>query len=158
MAERGAERLDGKEPALPFRAAHPQAVRAQRQAGHDDVQVRVVLHLARPGVQHGGEAGRAAQVLFILREIHEGQSHGPEHRVVEPALCAIGEGPQFTRQGEGEQPEFTPKRSRGALNRNLNPSGPGEEGRITIKIKITIKSPANLARQMLGPLCVGWLG
>jgi hypothetical protein len=72
VAERRAEGLDGKEVTLPLGPPHPQAIRAQREAGQDDVQVGMILHLPRPGVEHGAKAGRAAEVPGILGEVLEG--------------------------------------------------------------------------------------
>src|SRR5713226_3466911 len=66
-AEQTGKDFDRKQES-PLRGDPSGVVSTQSTAGHDAVHVGVKLELSGPRVQHGGDAERAAESLFVLTE------------------------------------------------------------------------------------------
>ena len=91
------------------RAMDALPVRGQSQAWHDHMDVRMIEHFPRPGVQHGGEPGRLViartighQPLVPEVEGFERVAHGVKQEAIEPSLVRVTNRTQFFGQCEGE--------------------------------------------------------
>jgi len=82
------------------------AIGRHSTAGHDTVQVRVMLQSLAPGVQSGDEADLSAQVLRIHGDGAKGLGRGAEQDVVDGSLVLIGDGGDLLRQGEDDVEVF----------------------------------------------------
>ena len=82
------------------------AIGRHATAGHDTVQVRVMLQSLAPGMQHGDEADLSAQVLGIHGDGAQGLGSGAEQDVVDDGLVLIGDGGDLLRQGEDDVEVF----------------------------------------------------
>ena len=98
-AEQAGQHADRQEEARS--AAHPAlAVGRQPAAGHDAVQVGMVLQGLTPGVQHRDEADLGAEVSRVGRDGAQRRGRAAEQDVVDGALVLQGDrGDGF---GEGE--------------------------------------------------------
>jgi hypothetical protein len=73
------------------------AVRRQATAGDDAVQVGMERELARPAVQHAGDAEQAAQTIGVLAQRQQGAGRRREQEVVDPGGIAPGQRTQRAR-------------------------------------------------------------
>jgi hypothetical protein len=64
----------------------------QAACGHDAVHVRVKAQLARPGVQHGGDAELGAEAFRIAAEVEQAVGGGVKEQVEEDGGMALREG------------------------------------------------------------------
>ena len=81
--------------------AEQSAARVEHDGGDDDMHMGMVLHLAAPGVEHGGEAGNAAEFgdsidLSRLRGLAQQQ-------VVEDGGLEFAEAAQGVGNGQGDE-------------------------------------------------------
>src|SRR5215213_311482 len=67
------------------------------------MNVRVVAHVARPGLQHADQANLRAQKARIAGQLPQCAGRGAEEQVVEEALVAVGDITQLAGQCEGDQ-------------------------------------------------------
>jgi hypothetical protein len=80
------------------------AVRGEAPAGHEGVEVRVVLELPAPRMQDTRETREVRpDEPLVCGEPFEGCSRGVEHRVVPEALMRAEQGAQGGRDGAGEE-------------------------------------------------------
>ncbi len=79
---------DGKQEAAP-RGNPVRAVRGERAAGHDAVNVDVLGERLPPGVEHGGDAEVTAEVPGIAAEPRQGGRGGLEEQAVDQVRMAL---------------------------------------------------------------------
>ncbi len=75
----------------------------ERCRRHDEMDMRVVLQLARVRMQHRDGAGRALKLLVVLAERTHRLPATAHEQIVEDALMRPAQPPEFGRQGEREQ-------------------------------------------------------
>ena len=84
--------------------AHPaQLIGGESAAGHEQVDVRMVAQVARPGLQHGGQAQLGAQMFGVGRQILQRAGAFPEQRAIPHACGGADRLAQFCGHGEGDE-------------------------------------------------------
>ena len=101
------------------------AVGREPAAGHDAVDVGVVLQGLPPGVQDGQEADLGPEVLGVGGDLLQGLRGGPEQQVVDDPRVLQGDRPERRREGEDDmevldreqlgRPRLDPPRRLGGL-------------------------------------------
>ena len=81
----------------------PGAVGSEASTGGQDMNVRMVDQLSRPGVKDGGERGQAAEVAGIAAEVEQGRDGGLEEERQDLAGMGTYGAAQFLGHGEGDQ-------------------------------------------------------
>jgi len=72
-------------------------------AGHDEVDMRVIVELAGPGVQDAGESGGVApDEAWIFGQLFHGSRCGFEQRAIARLLIGSDQASQLLRHGEGD--------------------------------------------------------
>ena len=79
------------------------AVGSEASTGGQDMNVRMVDQLSRPGVKDGGERGQAAEVAGIAAEVEQGRDGGLEEERQDLAGMGAYGAAQFLGHGEGDQ-------------------------------------------------------
>src|ERR1700737_2052947 len=79
-----------------------QAVCRNNATGHDAVEVRMMVEVLAPGVQHGRDADLGAEVLRIGGDRQEALGGGLEQEAVDRRLVLIGDGTDLSRQREDD--------------------------------------------------------
>src|SRR5690606_34012210 len=80
----------------------PLAVRGQAAAGDNAMQMRMMVQVLAPGVQHGEEADLGTQMLGICGDGAQGLGGGAEEKTVDERLVLIGNGGDGLRQREDD--------------------------------------------------------
>ena len=78
------------------------AVGRQPAAGHDAVDVRVVLEVLAPGVEDGQEADLGPEVLGVGGDLLQGLGGGAEQQAVDHARVLQGDRAERRREGEDD--------------------------------------------------------
>lgn len=82
-------------------AASPSiAIGGVATAGHDAMDMRVVVEVLAPGVKHRGDADLGADVLGVGSDRSERLGRGGEQQAVDRGLVLVGHGADRRRQGE----------------------------------------------------------
>ena len=100
-AENFRQRFDRHEK-LPSHRQPPRPIWRQTAAGDDEVQMRMIRQIARPGLQHAKEAKLAADEFWIVRQFLQSGRRGLEEEAVDERLMAARHRVECIRQREGE--------------------------------------------------------
>jgi hypothetical protein len=102
-AEDGGERVAGEQKAR-VRGSDPRlAVRREATSGDEEVDVRMILQRARPGVQDGDNPDRATDPLAIVGEGLHGGSGLAKECGIDHSLVGARDGAELVGEGEREQ-------------------------------------------------------
>ena len=72
-------------------------------AGHQIIDMDVIAHVPRPGLQRPEQADRPAQPRWVARHGLQRVGGGPEEEIVDQRLMGAGRRIQAVGQGEGDQ-------------------------------------------------------
>lgn len=99
-AEDFGERALGHEKILA--RGQPLSVVGESAAWNDVVSVRMQdPEIARPGLQHAGDAEFAADIFGIARQFLQGRGRGAKQQIVDEALMAAGQASEIVVQSKG---------------------------------------------------------
>ena len=71
----------------------------QGSTGHEIMDMRMIGHIPRPGVQDPNQAELSAEELAVHGQGFQSGSGGPEEQVIHEVLVRAGHRPQFLGQG-----------------------------------------------------------
>ena len=97
------EDVAGEEEVGAWRRDPARAVGRESPTGDEDVDVRVIPQVLRPGMQDGEDRGAGAEMLGIGRDGEQRLGGGAHERVVHRALVGAGDRAEFLGQREGDE-------------------------------------------------------